>query len=902
MRRFGFAFFLLLATQAPSFAGSVEDTPDGRTVITVSVYRLPDPSNALSAAQCEVVELFKTRFPKIFAEKYKARYMADPKKYGRHNWNKVEIRLEQATGITIPGSDTSMLSAVTGMSPDIQYSNFMSCDTQMRKGLIQPLDDYYATMSKEDIDRRVHPRIWPVIKRKGDDGKTHIWTLPFGGFLGKLIMYRKDLFKANDIPFPGVNWTWDDFMSAAKRITKPDDGVFGFNAGLSAYTFAPFLWSAGGDFMRYDEAKDEWLCIYDTPEAAVALDFYLRLTTEKWTDAKGNVHRGYTAIDSKDVSTKWEQGQIGMILGYIDNTTFSSINPDTVGLVPVPLGPTGLRGAELNSQMFAMSSQIKEPAVKDAAWEYMHFFDGKEANELGVRKLVESGMSGFVNPELLERHGYPELAKYAPKGLAEIYKIAFETGVPEPYGKNSRLAYKVFSEPIQEAAQMSYAGQLPEDREERLPVLQGILAKFCARANETMIGKISPEEKRKRNVVAACVLLATIIAFSFVMYRIMMIFSRNESASTKWQMRKYMPAYLLLAPAVVLILMWSYVPVVQGSMLAFYDYKLVGDSVFVGLENFANVLFNDQWWGTVWNSLRYCFIALTFTFFPPIVLAIFLQEVPRGKLAFRLIYYLPAMLTGIVTIMLWKQFFDPSRFGMLNAVVMSIPALGFIAIGAILFTVAAAFALRLGFHASYTAMTVSALAGLALFASFASVAWPLLSPISGESFSLWLNNLPTRLFHTLSEPCRWLQNPNTAMLSCVLPMVWAGLGPGSLIYLAALKGIPDDLYEASDIDGTTFIDKILFVVLPNMKVLIAINFVGAFIGAWYSGAGNILIMTGGMADTEVADLHIWYKAYTYLNFGEATAMAWMLGLMLIGFTIHQLKMLSAIEFKSSSGK
>jgi multiple sugar transport system permease protein len=98
-------------------------------------------------------------------------------------------------------------------------------------------------------------------------------------------------------------------------------------------------------------------------------------------------------------------------------------------------------------------------------------------------------------------------------------------------------------------------------------------------------------------------------------------------------------------------------------------------------------------------------------------------------------------------------------------------------------------------------------------------------------------------------------------------------------------------------DGATFIDKILFVVFPLLKPLILINFVGAFIASFYAATGNILVMTGGAANTEVAGLHIWYKAFTFLQFGPATAAAWMLGVILIGFTVQQLKMLARVEFK-----
>ena len=60
--------------------------------------------------------------------------------------------------------------------------------------------------------------------------------------------------------------------------------------------------------------------------------------------------------------------------------------------------------------------------------------------------------------------------------------------------------------------------------------------------------------------------------------------------------------------------------------------------------------------------------------------------------------------------------------------------------------------------------------------------------------------------------------------------------------------------------------------------------------------------SGGGAGTEVVGLHIWFKAFQFLKFGPATAMAWVLGFMLIGFTVHQLKILSRLEFRAQGAK
>ena len=73
-----------------------------------------------------------------------------------------------------------------------------------------------------------------------------------------------------------------------------------------------------------------------------------------------------------------------------------------------------------------------------------------------------------------------------------------------------------------------------------------------------------------------------------------------------------------------------------------------------------------------------------------------------------------------------------------------------------------------------------------------------------------------------------------------------------------------------------------------------------------SGSEFILAMTGGgpytpFGQTEVVGLHIFWEAFGYLRFGAATAMAWILGSLLIGFTVLQLQSLSRMEFKTASG-
>ena len=351
---------------------------------------------------------------------------------------------------------------------------------------------------------------------------------------------------------------------------------------------------------------------------------------------------------------------------------------------------------------------------------------------------------------------------------------------------------------------------------------------------------------------------------------------------------------MLLMPALATIIVWQYVPLLKGSMMAFQDYRILGTSAWTGLANFGQVLWDPDWWSSVWNAVRYSTLVLALTFFPPVILAILLQEIPAGRILFRTIYYLPAVITSLVVILLFKSFYEGSEAGLLNRVLLRIPAVGFLAVGLLLLALCAAFARRLLLHAKVWPASALILIGLLCCSAASGLAAPIFQ-IEGLS-------LGQKLFETLPHPYRWLNDPKTAMIACVLPMVWAGIGPGCLIYLAALKGVPDDLYEAADIDGATFIDKVLFIVLPVLKPLLIINFVGAFIGSWFGATANILAMTGGGANTEVAGLHIFYKAFIYLKFGPATAMAWVLGFLLIGFTVYQLRILSRLEFRTIDSK
>ena len=1031
--------FLALAASRMG-AGWIEDAP-GRTIVHVTLWEMPDPSrtDTYTRAESAGVKEFTRRFPAVFAERLKARAQADPGRYGRHNWDRVEVDLQPFSGISVEGVETDLLAIAGGVAPDVMYVNFRKSDTYIGQGFLYPLDQpadgYLTSLTQAELDFRIHPKIWPVIRRKGPDGEKRVYAVPYGGALGKVLLYRKDLFDEKSIPYPDKDWTWDDLYDACRKITDPARGTYGMRLGRGkheSWFWITFLWSAGGDVLAYDEPTDTWAAVFDTRNAALALDFYNRLCTDKWIDASGKPRYGFACKEASEGSIKWDRGEIAMMFDYIDEKLFTSINPDLTGMCPVPLGPPvgpkgeRRRGGELNSRMMGLFAGIREPLVRDVGWEYIRFYESREAVEIKTRIMVEGGLGRFVNPKYLEMFGYDEVVRLAPRGWAETFDIAIATGIPEPYGRHSNLCYDILTEPIQAAEEMALDGDLPRDDEARLTVLQGLLRRAAEKARKEMLGVVPPRVMLLRRATAVAALVAMVVVFALVFRRIIATFTPTGVPGEKkgWQFRRFAWAYLMLAPAVFSIFFWSYLPVARGSVMSLQVYRIMGGSSWLWLDNYANVIWNRGWWGAVWNSLRYSTLVISLTFLPPVVLAVLLQEVPHGKILYRTLFYLPAVITGLVVILLWKSFYEPTERGTLNAVVMRLPALGFLLVGGVLFWVAYTFARRTWFHDMFGISGLFLAIGMILFWTCLAVASPifrqagvahpmlqigltLLAPaILGplllelprpefEARLVWGSGgllalaavlavwhawhgafaLPllqdgvglapralavvagaillglalgrsrlagaarqrqtavrwaalgaglfaaclalaegfgalqhggtpwyAALLGTLSQPYSWLNDADTAMLCCVMPMIWAGMGPGCLIYLAALKGIPEDFYEASDLDGATFVDKILFTVLPAIRPLLVINFVGVFIGSWYGAAGNILAMTGGGKNTEEVGLHIFYKAFMYLNFGEATAMAWLLGLMLIGFTVYQLRILSRLEFRTTGQK
>jgi len=131
----------------------------------------------------------------------------------------------------------------------------------------------------------------------------------------------------------------------------------------------------------------------------------------------------------------------------------------------------------------------------------------------------------------------------------------------------------------------------------------------------------------------------------------------------------------------------------------------------------------------------------------------------------------------------------------------------------------------------------------------------------------------------------WLQEPEWALPALTLMSLW-GLGGGMVIYLAGLQGIPNEFYEAAEIDGASAWARLWHVTIPLMSPVIFFNLVMSLIGTFQIFTAGYLITNGGPQNaTLFYVLYLWRNAFMYLKMGYAAALAWVLSLIIMGLTV-----------------
>jgi multiple sugar transport system permease protein len=131
----------------------------------------------------------------------------------------------------------------------------------------------------------------------------------------------------------------------------------------------------------------------------------------------------------------------------------------------------------------------------------------------------------------------------------------------------------------------------------------------------------------------------------------------------------------------------------------------------------------------------------------------------------------------------------------------------------------------------------------------------------------------------------FLSSPDLAKPSMILISIWAQ-GAAVVIFLAALQDVPRSLYEAATVDGANAWQKFRHVTIPITTPIILFNLIMGLITAFQEFTIPWLLTQGGpMNSTEFYAIHLYRNAFDNLRMGKASAMAWILFIIIVGFTI-----------------
>lgn len=175
---------------------------------------------------------------------------------------------------------------------------------------------------------------------------------------------------------------------------------------------------------------------------------------------------------------------------------------------------------------------------------------------------------------------------------------------------------------------------------------------------------------------------------------------------------------------------------------------------------------------------------------------------------------------------------------------------------------------------------------------------PELTPIVATSL-IWAWVLNTHfgiLNYLLSRlnlaPVPWLESTTWALPSIVLMSLWTIGGSRMLIFLAGLQGVPEELHEAAALDGASSWARLWYVVLPMLSPVIFFNLVLGVIFSFQVFTPAYIVTNGGPADsTLVYGLYLYRNAFQYFQMGYASSMAWILLVLLLGFTWLQFRLM-----------
>jgi multiple sugar transport system permease protein len=298
------------------------------------------------------------------------------------------------------------------------------------------------------------------------------------------------------------------------------------------------------------------------------------------------------------------------------------------------------------------------------------------------------------------------------------------------------------------------------------------------------------------------------------------------------RLRDAVDGYSMLLPTIVGVFVFFAFPLGYSLYLSFTNAKLLArvddPTRFIGLENYANALQNSVFQDALKITFFFSIMVLIFSIIPALLLAVLINEKIRGQSYFRSVYFVPVVASVVGISLVWRFLFNKD-FGWINL----------------------------------------------------AIEW--FGKTTGLDKAIGL------------LPISWLGNANYALTAVIIVFVWKTIGYNMVIFMSGLQGINKQLYEAASIDGANRWETLVNVTVPLLSpttffvlVTTLISCLQVFDVPYALGwtRGN----QAGPADSMLTNvLHLYREAFINNSTGYASALAWILTLIILIITVIQFR-------------
>lgn len=301
---------------------------------------------------------------------------------------------------------------------------------------------------------------------------------------------------------------------------------------------------------------------------------------------------------------------------------------------------------------------------------------------------------------------------------------------------------------------------------------------------------------------------------------------------TKRERSESRSAYLFLIPWFCGIAL-TIGPMIYSLLLSFADSDIIQTPKWRGLGNYADLLnphVDDTLFVSLKQTLLFAGLSIPAGIVSALGLALLLNQKVRGIPLFRALYYLPSLASAVAMSLIWMRLFDKDQ-GLINA---------------------------------------------------------FLYGADGKSGFLHLGPFLSGLIGTPGQTINWFGNTKTVIPAFIIMGLW-GAGGGTIIFLGGLQGISTTYYEAATLDGAGIVRRFWRVTLPLLTPYVFFSLITGVIGA-LQVFGQAFVITSGGPDRATLFAVVWLydQAFGQLKMGYASAIAWILFVVIMLFTVLQL--------------